>query len=40
MEIDALVQRYMCDEMFVKIRSVFPQIQAKLLKNALSRKVE
>jgi len=35
-----LVQGYICDKIFIKIRSLYPEIWAKLCKNALSRNVE
>ena len=37
---DFLVQRYICDKIFTKIRSLSPETQAKLWKNAPSRSIE
>jgi len=37
---DFLVQSYICGKIFAKIRSVFPEIRAKLWKNAPSCNVE
>ena len=37
---DLLVPRYICDNAFTKIRSVFPEIRAKSWKNSPSRKAE